>query len=236
MYLGHLITEYYRRFIPDFSKLSLPPTKLLNNNTPIHWTSGQQKSFETLKKTLTTGPLLQYPDFSKKFHLSIDASDFTIGTVLSQGEPGNVLPIAYVSRTLNKSESNYSTMERELSGIVWAVKYFRPYLYRKRFTIFTDNHLLKWLINIKEPISRLVCWRLVFEEYDYSIEYRPRQCNQNADALCRIKSENPIEIHKINSNHRITYSEFCAKLRTSIFTYDKLQECSTYFFDSNNLI
>lgn len=74
-------------------------------------------------------PNLQYPDYDKEFILTTDASAYAIGSVLSQGSPPNDRPIAYAVRTLNHSESNDSTTEREMLAIVWSIKHFRPYLY-----------------------------------------------------------------------------------------------------------
>lgn len=143
------LAGYYRRFIPNFSKISQPLTNLLKKDIVFNWTSTQQKSFETLKFILTSEPILQYPDFAKPFYLTTDASDFAIGAVLSQGEIGKDIPISYASRTLNKSETNYSTIEREMLGIVWAVNHYRHYHYGRKFTIFSDHKPLQWLFNIK---------------------------------------------------------------------------------------
>ena len=111
-------------------------------------------------------PLLQYPDFQKDFNLTTDASNFAIGAVLSQGPIGSDKPIAYASRTLNDSELKFSVIEKELLAIVWATKYFRPYLFGRKFTIITDHKPLQWLVSLKEPNSRLVRWRLRLEEFD----------------------------------------------------------------------
>jgi len=73
-------------------------------------------------------PVLQCPDFERPFILTTDASQFTIGSILSQGTPVQGRPIAYASRTLNKAEQAYTTTEKELLSIVWAVKNFRPYI------------------------------------------------------------------------------------------------------------
>jgi hypothetical protein len=71
-----------------------------------------------LKFKLTNTPLLQYPDFTKPFILTTDASGYAIGAILSQGKLGQDKPIAYASRTLNKAELNYATVEKELCGHV----------------------------------------------------------------------------------------------------------------------
>jgi hypothetical protein len=105
-----------------------------------------------------------------------------IGTILSQGNIGSDLPIAYISRTLNKAEKNYNTTEKELLAIVWANKQFRPYLFGRRFT---DHKPLTWLFNVKNPEARLR-WRLQLEEHEYDIVYKPGTANTNSDALSRI--------------------------------------------------
>jgi hypothetical protein len=88
---------------------------------------------------LTEFPLLKYPDFSRSFILTTDVSGYALGAVLSQGTLGKDRPIAYVSRTLNGAELNYSTVEKECLTIVWACKHFRPYLLEKPFQIWADH-------------------------------------------------------------------------------------------------
>jgi hypothetical protein len=131
-------------------------------------------------------PILQYPDFTREFTLTTDASNEGIGAVLSQGQIGKDLPIAYASRNLNKAEKNYSTSEKELLAIVWGIKHFRPYLYGRKFKVATDHKPLPWIMNIKDPGSRLLRWRIKLEEYDYEILYKKGTANTNADALSRI--------------------------------------------------
>ncbi|KAG5880378.1 hypothetical protein JTB14_027285 [Gonioctena quinquepunctata] len=70
------------------------------------------EAFANSKNKLSL-PILQYPDFEKEFVLTTDASQYGIGSVLSQGEIGSDIPVAYASRTLNKVEQNYSTIERD---------------------------------------------------------------------------------------------------------------------------
>ena len=179
------LVGYYRKFIKDFAKIAKPLTRLLKKNQDFKWSNKEQEAFEKFKEILTNQPLLQYPDFDREFILTTDASNYAIGAVLSQGEIGNDLPVAYASRTLNESELNYSTIEKELLAIVWSVKHFRPYLFGRKFTIITDHKPLTWLFSCKDPSSKLVRWRIKLEEYDYKIIYKKGSLNLNADALSR---------------------------------------------------
>lgn len=178
---------YYRRFIKDFAKITKPFTNCLKKGMKIEHSEEFIRTFEHCKNLLMNEPILQFPDFTKPFILTTDASNFAIGAVLSQGKIGNDLPVAYASRTLNPAEANYSTIQKELLAIVWAVAHFRPYLFGVKFTIVTDHMPLRWLFNLKEPNSRLVRWRLKLEEYDYDICYKKGKQNTNADALSRIE-------------------------------------------------
>jgi hypothetical protein len=118
------LVGYYRRFIPNCSKIAKPLTELLKKDAPYVWNDKMEEAFASLKPVLLTEPLLQYPDFSKPFILTTDA----IGAVLSQGSIGKDPPITYTSRTLNRAKRNYPTVEKELIAIVWGCKYFRQYL------------------------------------------------------------------------------------------------------------
>lgn len=181
---------YYRRFIPNFAKLTKPMTSCLKKGAKITLSSDYTDCFEHCKKLLTNDPVLQYPDFTKEFILTTDASNFALGAILSQGTVGSDRPIAYASRTLNDSEVNYSTIEKELLAIVWATKYFRPYLYGRKFKIITDHKPLQWLMNLKESNSRLTRWKLKLSEYDYTVIYKKGKSNTNADALSRVEIHN----------------------------------------------
>ena len=193
------LAGYYRRFIPNFSKISKPLTKLLQKDIPFNFDSDCTNSFQNLKQTLTTTPILIYPDFEEPFVLTTDASAYAIGSVLSQGKIGKDLPIAYASRTLCSAETKYSVIERELLAIVWSVKHFRPYLFGRKFKLVTDHRPLTWLFSIKDPGSRLARWRLKLEEYDYEIIYKPGKINKNADALSRIKINHFSDCSKFHS-------------------------------------
>jgi len=109
-FLGSM--SYYRRLFPGFSGLASPLHKLLKKDARYEWTSEQERAFRGLKSKRISPPILRYPDYSHKFILTTDASNEGLGAVLSQGEIGKDLPIAFTSRLLNKAEKNYSTTEK----------------------------------------------------------------------------------------------------------------------------
>ena len=146
--------------------MAKPLTQLLKADVPFNWGEEQEKSFQKLKEKLITEPVLIFPDFSKPFIVTTDASGYAIGGILSQGPINQDRPIAYTSRTLNGAESRYNTYEKEALGIVYSVLHFRTYLYGRRFTLVTDHKPLIWFRTCKAG-----------------------KTNVNADALSR----NPVE-------------------------------------------
>jgi len=168
--------------------------------------------------------LLQYPDFTRTFNLTCDASNYAIGCVLSQGPIGADPPIAYASRTLNRAESNYNTTEKELCAIVWGVKQFRPYLFGQKFNIVTDHQALNWLFNIKDPGSRLTHWRLKLAEYEYKIHFKPGASNTNADALSRINRV----VTRSSKSPNSTESPDCTEPSTSTEHSSSTEPLSSY--------
>ena len=107
---------------------------------------------------------------SLKFQDNHRCKHFVIGTVLSQ--EGH--PIAYASRTLNVTETNYSTIETELFSIVWVVKYFRPYIYETEFDLDCEHGPLKWLqvkYTDKDVGPRVHRWLAQLIEYDRSCRF-----------------------------------------------------------------
>jgi hypothetical protein len=163
------LSNYYRRFVDNYALTARPLTRLLKKGEKFVWSTECEIAFETLKKSLANSPVLSHPDFEKPFILSTDASNFAVGAVLSQEIDGAEHPVAYASRQLNSAEVNYTVTERELLAIVWAVKYFRCYLYGRKFTICTDHAALRWLFSLLDPNSRLMRWTLKLSEYEYEV-------------------------------------------------------------------
>jgi hypothetical protein len=90
------LASYYRRFIPNFSKIVKPITSLLKNDAKFDWSSKCNEAIEQLKILLTTAAILAQPDIEKPFDVYCDASSSGLGCVLMQ--EGRV--ITYASRQL----------------------------------------------------------------------------------------------------------------------------------------
>lgn len=177
--------NYYRKFIKSFSEITVPLNQLCRKNVPFIWTNECESAFQYLKKCLTTPPILQYPNFDadNEFIIQTDASGIAVGAVLCNND---LKPVAYASRPLNKAERQYPTVEKELVAIVWAIKYFKPYIFGREFTILTDHKPLVYLFGMKDPSTRLMKFRLLLEEFNFKVVYIKGNENVVADALSRI--------------------------------------------------
>ncbi|KRY18985.1 Retrovirus-related Pol polyprotein from transposon [Trichinella patagoniensis] len=100
---------------------------------------------------LTSAPILAYPEFHRRFTVDVDVRGDGLGAVLSQREGKTERVVAYASRTLTKAARRYCATQKEMLGLVWALREFRPYLYGQRFLVRTDHSCLRWLRNFKEP-------------------------------------------------------------------------------------
>jgi len=77
-------TGYYRRFIENFTKIASPLFKLLTKDCEFSWDIECQVAFETLKKRISKAPILKGPNWKLPFHISTNASNSALGTVLGQ--------------------------------------------------------------------------------------------------------------------------------------------------------
>jgi hypothetical protein len=104
------LSGYYRRFIPNFSKVAKPMTELLKKANKFEWNDKCEEAFQILKQSLTTAPILAQPDIGKPFDIYCDASGSGLGCVLMQ--EGKV--IAYASRQLKKHEEHYDVRNYQI--------------------------------------------------------------------------------------------------------------------------
>ncbi|WVZ48672.1 hypothetical protein U9M48_000091 [Paspalum notatum var. saurae] len=202
------LAVYYRRFIKDFSKTAKPMTSLTKKNAKYLWDPKCEEAFTSLKKSLTSAPILAQPDVTKPFDVYCDASGNGLGCVLMQ--EGRV--IAYASRQLRKHEANYATHDLELAAVVHALKIWRHYLLGNTCHIYTDHKSLKYILTQPELNMRQRRWLELIKDYDLEIHYHPSKANVVANALSP---------HHQRTNHGMAFiREGMDKKKRACFTLD----------------
>lgn len=165
----------------------LPPTttkrgpKKQKEMKPWRWTE-----FEELKDKLTSPLILAYPDFQKPFELHTDASISGLGAVLYQEQDGMKRVVAYASRSLTKSEKNYSAYKLEFLALKWAITdKFSDNLAGNHFIVLTDNNPLTYVLTSAKLDATGQRWAAAIGEFDFDIFYRTGLKNGDADGLSR---------------------------------------------------
>ena len=189
---------YYRRFIRDFSKISKPireviiglenQSKRVAKKTLINWSEAAQSAFEVLKELCVNAPILAFPDYKLPFILHTDSSTEGLGAVLYQKQEGKLRVIAYASRSVTRTESNYPTHKLEFLALKWAIcEKFHEYLYGSTpFEVYTDNNPLTYVLTTAKLDACGQRWVAKLANYNFTIQYRSGQSNVEADALSRI--------------------------------------------------
>jgi hypothetical protein len=191
------LAGYYYRFIPNFSKIAKPITKLLEKEDKLKWSLQCEEAFLTLKQLLTTAPVLAQPDIEKSFYVYCDASGTSNGGVLMQD--GHA--IAYALRQLQCQEEHYPTHDLELLAVVHALKVWRNYLLCNLVHIYINHKSLKYLFTQPELNMRQQRWLDLIKDYELEVHYHPIKANVVADTLS----------HKHRCNHLtvLSHSSCC---------------------------
>jgi hypothetical protein len=173
------LASYYHRFILNFSKTSKLITDLLKKEEKLVWNAERDEVFQTLKKLLTTSPVLAQPDIVNSFDVCCDASGTGVGCVLMQ--EGHM--IAYSSCQLRLHEEHYPTHDLELVDVVHALCTSRHYLLGNVAHIFTEHKSLKYIFTQSDLNMRQRRWLELIKDYDLEIHYHPGKANVVVDAL-----------------------------------------------------
>jgi hypothetical protein len=114
--------NFYCIFINHFSNITIPLNQLTHKTSkPFAWNNSAQKSFDHLKKAFTSAPILVHVNPLHPFIIETDASDFTLGAILSQYQDNQLLhPVAFYSCKFSPAEINYDVYDKELLAIITA--------------------------------------------------------------------------------------------------------------------
>jgi hypothetical protein len=186
------LAGYYRKFVKDFGTIAAPLTALLRKDG-FSWSAEADEAFQALKTAVTSAPVLVLPDFTQPFIVECDASTYGFGAVLIQGRH----PVAFFSRPVAPRHRSLAAYERELIGLVTAIRHWRPYLWGRHFLVRTDHYSLKFLLDQRLATIPQHHWVGKLLGFDFTVEYKAGSTNIVADALSRRDTEEP-EIHAIS--------------------------------------
>jgi hypothetical protein len=175
-----VLADYYRRFIHDYGAIMAPLTNLLRKEA-FRWSDNVEMAFRALQRALMAAPVLQLSDFDREFIVECDASSSGFGAVLHQGTG----PVVFYNKQIAPRHTKLTAYERELIGLVLAVRHWRPYLWGYPFLICTDHFSLKFLLDQKLSTIPQHQWASKLLGFDFRVEYKPGSTNIVADALSR---------------------------------------------------
>ena len=161
---------YLSAFIPNFSKESQPLRELLKKDVPFELSEDHIHCFETLKSLVSSSTNLRFFYPKKPTVLEVDSSMKGLGAALLQDGQ----PVAFASKSLDLTQSNYPNIDREMLAIVFGINRFHTYLYGRPFKIISDHKPLEMILHkplLKAP-PRLQRMLQKVQGYDFTVEYR----------------------------------------------------------------
>ena len=182
---------FFRDFIPDYARIAKPLTDLtakrVSDRIPFGVT--ERNALSCLKDLLCKATLepSYIIDMSKPFNVFVDASDYSVGCILTQtSEAGNEQPVAFASSKLTEVQQRWAVIEKEAYAALWALQKFRHWLLLSKVTLFSDHNPIVYLTDTTVPkSSKLMRWALALQEFDVVFKYRPGIINEAADCLSR---------------------------------------------------
>jgi hypothetical protein len=146
-------TNFLRWFIANYAKITKGFMRLLKKEVPFYCDERAQRSFEALKKSLSTTPILSPPDYSKDFILYLATSEDTIGMVLVQeDESFQEHAIYYLSRSLVEAKLSYAHVEKLAIATIHTTQRLQHYLsLRKTYVVaclnpFSTSWAVAWSV------------------------------------------------------------------------------------------
>ena len=193
------LTGYYRKFVPRFSDMARPLTKLLAHDCEFKWTNQCDDSFQMLKDTLCSAPILKYPDTSKPYTLYTDASKYGWAGVLTQSHTlivdGKTVtmdhPVSYVSGLFHGSQLNWAALTKEAYAIYMSIKKSTFYLTGHEITLRSDHLPLKKFLRKMTLNNTVNNWSTEIESFNINFVHISGKANVLADTLSRLIDTNP---------------------------------------------
>ena len=165
-----------------------------NKTCGVVWTPESTAAFHEIKLAISKCATMHFMSDTAPITLRSDASDYGVGGCLFQTVDGIDQPVAFVSKSLNKSQLRWSVIQKEAYGIFYSCMYLQSLLRDQFFTIRTDHRNLSFISEASNPL--IVRWYMALSEFSFSLEFIPGVDNDIADSLSRLCRYNMIDLPK----------------------------------------
>ena len=170
-------TNLYRHFIPHYSDIAVPLTRLTCKGPTWDFSNKCCSAFNTLKKAFTTAPVLMHWIPGSLLIIKTDALDYALAAILSTVSlmDNEVHPIAFYSHTLTPPKLNYDVHDKELLTIFKAFKIWHHYLEGSPtpIDVVMDHKNLEYFSTTKLLTHRQVCWSEFLCQFNLTIHFHP---------------------------------------------------------------
>ena len=181
--------QYLARFMPDLATDLEPIRGLTRQGVVWNWSKQCEEAFKTVKRKITTTPMLAYIDSDKELVLQVDSSQDGLGVVMMQDGK----PIEFTSRSLTPPERRWAQLEKELLSVVFGLERFDQYTFGRKVVIHNDHKPLAAIL--KKPLSQAPrrLQVLILRLYRYDVEFKYVEGGKLviADTLSRAHLEVP---------------------------------------------
>ena len=193
------LVGYYRKFVPRFSDLARPLNALTRKDVPFEWTPVCQESFELLKASPMTEPILTYPVPTLPYVLFTDASKYAWACVLTQEKTHQLEkkdvkilhPITYMSGLFHGSQMNWACLTKEAYALYMSIKKLAYYLEDADITLRSDHLPLKKFLAKNTLNSKVNNWAIEISPFHITLEYIKGIKNTLADTMSRLIDIDP---------------------------------------------
>jgi hypothetical protein len=181
-------TNFYRRFIKNFSRIAKSLVSLTKKKRLFFWNNACQKIFDELKKRVIEISILSYFSFELKIFVESDSSNYVSTEVLSQKEKDELIKsVTYFFITLSSVECNYEIYDKKLLTIIRCFEQWRAELQsiESFIHVLIDHKSLKYFMITKKLNKRQTRWIEFLLEFDFKIAYQSDKKNDKADSFTK---------------------------------------------------
>jgi hypothetical protein len=177
------VANGFRDFIPNYSTVVAPLTKLTGRHAAWEWYTPQSEAFVQLRQLIADHAMRYHIDYQYPIIVRPDSSIVGIGAVLLQKVGDVERPIIFLSEKYSDAATRWSTIEQEAYAIFAAITKMESYLLGHHFIVETDHRNLVFMAEATAP--KVIRWRLRLQEFDFEIHHIPGVRNEIADTLSR---------------------------------------------------